>query len=76
MIREYMFSVPGFIPGVPGVFPAGSRVTIDEETKEVLSVWPEPVVSAEAKQTPALPPAGENSPLDVAQQLSEAVKNL
>lgn len=74
-IRDYMFSVPGFIPGVPGVFPAGSRVTIDEETKKVLSVWPEPVVSPEAQQ-PVLPPAGENSPLDVAQQLSDAVKNL
>ena len=37
-IRTYQFHVPGFIPGVPGNWPAGSKVTINEETKEVLGV--------------------------------------
>lgn len=61
-IREYQFHVAGFIPGVPGTWPAGSRITIDEDTKEVLSVWPEPTESVKEEHTqeqsaPTVPPA-------------------
>lgn len=57
-IREYNFAIPGnterHIPGIPGTWPMGSRVTIDEDTKEVLSVWPK-----QDEATPDAPPAME-----------------
>lgn len=61
-IREYQFHVAGFIPGVPGVWHAGQRVVIDEDTKEVLSVWPESMKSVKEEHTqeqsaPTVPPA-------------------
>jgi hypothetical protein len=41
-IREYNFAVPGLvdrhIPGIPGVWPAGSRVQVDEDTMQVVKV--------------------------------------
>lgn len=44
-IRVYNFTISGVtdrhIPGIPGVWPAGSIVSVDEDTNEVVSVWPE-----------------------------------
>lgn len=44
-IREYNFAVGGniqrHIPGIPGEWPFGSRVSIDEDTNQVVAVWPE-----------------------------------
>lgn len=89
-IREYNFAVPGMIdrhiPGIPGIWPFGSRVQVNEDTNQVVNVWPEgvePIIpkpvqekSAQAEPAPETPPALENQPVDATQQLSEAVKNL
>lgn len=71
-IREYNFAVSGnidrHIPGIPGLWPMGSRVQVNEDTNQVVSVWPEgatplvpsPVEKATeqaAIQTPTIPPA-------------------
>lgn len=53
-IRTYQFNVPGFIPGVPGDWSAGSWVTINEDTKEILDWGPKPV-----EQSQDVPPALE-----------------
>lgn len=45
-LRTYSFPHSGFIPGVPGIWPGGSRVTINEHTKEVVYVWPESTLPA------------------------------
>ena len=41
-IREYNFAIPGnvdrHIPGIPGIFPAGSIVLVDEDTNQVVQV--------------------------------------
>lgn len=41
-IREYNFAIPGnterHIPGIPGTWPLGSIVLVDEDTKQVISV--------------------------------------
>lgn len=55
-IRTYQFNVPGFIPGVPGDWPAGSWVTINEDTKEILDWGPKPGTEQGAS-TPDIPPA-------------------
>lgn len=41
-LREYIFHVQGFIPGIPGTFPAGSQVIVDERTNEVVDILPHP----------------------------------
>ena len=44
-IREYNFAIPGnierHIPGIPGTWPFGSRVQVNENTNQVVSVYPE-----------------------------------
>lgn len=42
-IRTYTFNVPGFIPGIPGNWPAGSWATVDEDAMKVLDWGPRPV---------------------------------
>lgn len=71
-IREYQFHVSGFIHGIPGMWPAGSIVTVDEDAKEIVSVWPEHQEASksptgqeeesepvEQEATPEVPPALE-----------------
>ena len=70
-IREYNFSIPGtidrHIPGIPGIFPAGSLVQVDEDTMQVLcvveGVTPLPLSESEklveVGQTNQSPPAQE-----------------
>lgn len=61
-IRVYSFPHAGYIAGVPGIWPAGSKVTIRESTREVVDVWPKPVeppaleIETE-EQTDTIPPA-------------------
>jgi len=87
-IREYNFAVPGnidrHIPGIPGMWPAGSIVEVDEDTNQVVSIFvPETTTPAERKELqariqPDVPPAleSEEQAADLAAQLSEAVKHL
>lgn len=56
-IREYMFHVPGYIPGIPGNWPAGSWVKVDEDAMQVLDWGPKPVVVEQAEPAPDEPPA-------------------
>jgi hypothetical protein len=71
----YQFYEPGSIPGVPGSFPAGSRVTVDPETWAVLEVTPgfigeyapveQPPPSLRGQESsPAPPPGPEPSMAD------------
>jgi len=74
-IRTYTFNIPGFIPGVPGMWSAGSWVTINEDTKQILDFGPKLAQEqAEPEISPALPE--QPAVLDPAQQLSDAVANL
>lgn len=84
-IRTYQFNVPGFIPGVPGMWSGGSWVTINEDTKQVLDWGPKPVIVEAAPQANSASIEGQagvttlNTPpaqSDIAQQLSDALKNL
>ncbi len=83
-IREYSFNVPGFIPGIPGMWSAGQCVTVDEETNTILTITSMAVPVGEEQQekdgTFVAPLTAENSAAeqsaDPAQQLSEAVKQL
>jgi hypothetical protein len=81
-VREYNFAIPGLVdrhvPGVPGMWPAGSRVTIDEDTNQVVKVMFGAEEILQLISVPVAPPAGENSPLGqtALDQLSEAMKNL
>lgn len=72
-IREYNFAIPGnterHIPGIPGTWPFGSRVQVNEDN-QVVGVWPEgaePVIPGpaekeqETKPVPDAPPALEKS---------------
>lgn len=70
-IREYNFAIPGnidrHIPGIPGLWPFGSRIQIDENN-QIVATWPEgttPMVPVPTKQgeerveqtaTPIIPP--------------------
>lgn len=60
-IREYNFAIPGnvdrHIPGIPGIFPAGSIVQVDEDMNKVVSIWPEPIEEKQDEATPDAPPA-------------------
>jgi len=40
MIRQYDFHELGCIPGVPGQFAAGTRVLVDTDTGQIVSVQP------------------------------------
>lgn len=78
-IRTYTFNVPGYIPGIPGMWSAGSWVAVNEDTKEILDFGPKLQDPAPTEQpAPETPPAVGNQPIqaDPAQQLSEAVANL
>lgn len=56
-IRTYTFNVPGFIPGIPGNWPAGSWATVDEDSMQVLDWGPKPVEPVQAEPAPDEPPA-------------------
>jgi hypothetical protein len=38
VIQTYTFSESSIIPGIPGIWSAGHKVTIDDETFQVISV--------------------------------------
>ena len=59
-IRTYQFNVPGFIPGVPGDWPAGSWVQVDEDTKQILDWGPRPVVPPAQEEQPENPLLSQN----------------
>jgi hypothetical protein len=61
-IRTYQFNVPGFIPGIPGNWPAGSWATVDEDNKIVLDWGPKPM------SPPALVEEENSQPVGPAQQ--------
>lgn len=48
-IREYNFGVPGnidrHIPGIPGTWPVGSIVFLDEDTNRVVKTIPEGAIA-------------------------------
>ncbi|HET8910675.1 MAG TPA: hypothetical protein VFN23_04380 [Ktedonobacteraceae bacterium] len=56
-IRTYTFTVPGYIPGIPGDWPAGSWVKVDEETMTVLDWGPKPIEPVQAEPEFETPPA-------------------
>lgn len=69
-IREYNFAIPGntlrHIPGIPGLWPAGSRVQVNEDTNQVVQVIYSGVipitVEAQKEPVPETPPALEEEP--------------
>lgn len=89
-IREYNFSISGVIdrhiPGIPGTWPFGSRVQVDEDN-HIISVWPEgaePVVPVPPQEEPTVtemntvetPPALPEQPIDPTEQLSTFVSRM
>lgn len=59
-IRTYTFNVPGFIPGIPGNWPAGSWATVNEDTKQILDFGPKPAMSnSDAPSEPDTPVESE-----------------
>lgn len=79
-IRTYTFNVPGFIPGVPGVWSAGSWVQVNEETKEVLDWGPKPTPAPEEpvqeSKPDKVPEQQGTAQPSSAQQLLDVVKQL
>ena len=78
-IRTYTFPVSGYIPGIPGYWHAGQSVTVDENTMQVLDVFPKPVepVVAQEKDTTNTEGQGEALPQDASiTHLTDALKQM
>lgn len=53
-IREYYInSSSDFIPGIPQKFPAGSRVTVNEDTGQIVNIWPQTFLASFAERLEA-----------------------
>lgn len=86
-LRTYSFPHSGYIPGVPGMWSGGSRVTVNERTREVIDVWPvliqvQPDTQSEQSEAVQNAPQGQGEALpeqevaDVSNPLTDAIKQL
>lgn len=77
-LREYYFPSAGYIPGIPGIWPGGSVVTIDERTLCVVALSPghiqvsEQARAAEEQPAPETPPALPDNAADTTIVVSKA----